>query len=183
MASTFSISSFYLVSQKELFPGKWYRTFLYLPFLMALGIGLTITNTKAVLEALFGKQTAFARTPKYRVATKGDRQAEIAAKKYRKRLGIVPWIELAVGTYFAMTVWYAVSQRELHHRSVPGPVRLRLLVHRIDVAIAGTLRSPHGTRHSRTRFQALPRRRLDLIDSRAPRPTRASRVDVGFFRK
>src|SRR6202011_1462932 len=41
LASTFSISSFYLVSQKELFPGKWHRTFLYLPFLMALGIGLT----------------------------------------------------------------------------------------------------------------------------------------------
>src|SRR5436305_14883430 len=58
MASTFSISSFYLVSQKELFPQKWYRTFAYLPFLMALGIGLTITNTRAVMEALIGKQTA-----------------------------------------------------------------------------------------------------------------------------
>jgi hypothetical protein len=38
MASTFSISSFYLVSQKELFPRTWPRAFLYLPFLMALGI-------------------------------------------------------------------------------------------------------------------------------------------------
>src|SRR5256885_15163298 len=48
LASTFSISSFYLVSQKELFPRSCSRTFLYLPFLMALGIGLTITNTRAV---------------------------------------------------------------------------------------------------------------------------------------
>ncbi len=70
LASTFSISSFYLVSQKELFPGNWYRTFLFLPFLMALGIGLTLTNSKAVIEALIGKQTAFARTPKYRVQAK-----------------------------------------------------------------------------------------------------------------
>ena len=54
MASTFSISSFYLVSQKELFPKSWPRALLYLPFLMALGIGLTITNTIAVLEALVG---------------------------------------------------------------------------------------------------------------------------------
>lgn len=110
MASTFSISSFYLVSQKELFPGKWYRTFLFLPALMALGIGLTITNSKAVLEALFGKQTAFARTPKYRVQSKDDKSAaaSVAAKKYRKRLGVIPWIELGVGTYFALTVWYAV---------------------------------------------------------------------------
>ena len=73
MASTMSVSSFYLVSQKELFPNKWARTFLYLPFLMALGVGLTITNTKAVMEALFGVQSAFARTPKYRVAKKGEK--------------------------------------------------------------------------------------------------------------
>src|SRR5436309_13134722 len=47
MASTFSISSFYLVSQRELFPKSWPRALLYLPFLMALGIGLTVTNTRA----------------------------------------------------------------------------------------------------------------------------------------
>ncbi len=41
LASTFSISSFYLVSQKELFPKSWLRSLLYLPLLMALGIGLT----------------------------------------------------------------------------------------------------------------------------------------------
>jgi len=106
MASTFSISSFYLVSQKELFPRTWPRAFLYLPFLMALGIGLTITNTRAVLEALAGKQTAFARTPKYRVESKKDK---VGAKKYRKRLGWVPWVELLIGTYFASTVYYAIA--------------------------------------------------------------------------
>ncbi|HWK31757.1 MAG TPA: cellulose synthase family protein [Terriglobales bacterium] len=109
VASTFSVSSFYLVSQKELFPRTWPKTFLYLPFLMALGIGLTITNTKAVLEALFGVQTAFARTPKYRVEKKKEKSA--AAKKYRKRLGIIQWIELAIGSYFALTVWYAIANQ------------------------------------------------------------------------
>ena len=107
MASTFSISSFYLVSQKELFPKRWPRTFLYLPFLMALGIGLTVTNTKAVLEALFGVQSSFKRTPKYRVEAKGEKS--IAARKYRKRLGVVPWIELLIGAYFAAAVYYALS--------------------------------------------------------------------------
>ena len=106
MASTMSVSSFYLVSQKELYPKTWWKTFVYVPFLMALGVGLTITNTKAVLEALFGVQSAFARTPKYRVEKKGEKSQ---AKKYRKRLGIVPWIELGLGCYFAYTVWYAVS--------------------------------------------------------------------------
>ena len=106
MASTFSISSFYLVSQRELFPRSWPRALLYLPFLMALGIGLTITNTKAVIEALIGKQTAFARTPKYSVVSKQDK---VGATKYRRRLGWVPWLELIIGTYFALTVYYAVE--------------------------------------------------------------------------
>ena len=106
LASTFSISSFYLVSQKELFPKRWLRSLVYLPLLMSLGIGLTITNTRAVLEALVGKQTSFVRTPKYRVESKKDR---VGAKKYRKRLGWVPWIELLIGTYFALAVFYAID--------------------------------------------------------------------------
>jgi cellulose synthase/poly-beta-1,6-N-acetylglucosamine synthase-like glycosyltransferase len=106
MASTFSISSFYLVSQRELFPGKWFRALLYLPFLMALGIGLTVTNTRAVLEALLGKQSEFARTPKYHVESKKDK---VRANTYRRRLGWVPWLELLIGCYFAMTVYYAID--------------------------------------------------------------------------
>jgi cellulose synthase/poly-beta-1,6-N-acetylglucosamine synthase-like glycosyltransferase len=106
MASTFSISSFYLVSQKELFPKTWPRTFLYLPFLMAMGIGLTLTNTRAVLEALFGIKSAFKRTPKYSVQTKADK---VQGQKYRRRLGLVPWLELLVGCYFALMVLYAIS--------------------------------------------------------------------------
>jgi cellulose synthase/poly-beta-1,6-N-acetylglucosamine synthase-like glycosyltransferase len=106
LASTFSISSFYLVSQRELFPKTWPRALLYLPFLMALGIGLTVTNTIAVIEALVGKQTAFARTPKYRVESKKDK---FRAAKYRKRLGWVPWVEMLIGSYFALTVYYALQ--------------------------------------------------------------------------
>src|ERR1700720_3040288 len=106
LASTFSISSFYLVSQRELFPKTWPRALLYLPFLMALGIGLTITNTKAVIEALIGKESAFARTPKYNVESSKDK---IGATKYRKRLGWVPWVELLIGSYFALMVYYAIE--------------------------------------------------------------------------
>jgi cellulose synthase/poly-beta-1,6-N-acetylglucosamine synthase-like glycosyltransferase len=107
IASTMSVSTFYMVSQKELYPKSWYMSMLYIPFVMALGgVGLTITNTKAVLEALFGVKSAFARTPKYSVKKKGERSQ---AKVYRKRLGIVPWIELAIGCYFAWTVYYAIT--------------------------------------------------------------------------
>ncbi len=105
-ASTLSIAIFYVLSQRELFPNNWKRTFLYLPILMALGIGLTITNTKAVIEALLGIKSAFARTPKYSVARKGEKSR---AAKYRKRLHWTPWIELAVGTYFAAAIVYTFT--------------------------------------------------------------------------
>ena len=44
-----------------------------MPALMAAGVALTLINAKAVLEAVFGVQTAFARTPKYAI---GDGQGE-----------------------------------------------------------------------------------------------------------
>src|SRR5438270_756131 len=106
LASTFSISSFYLVSQKELFPRRWPRTFLFLPFLMALGIGLTLTNTRAVIEALLGIKSSFMRTPKYRVQSKADK---VLGQKYRRRLKLVPWLELLVGTYFVLMCLYAFT--------------------------------------------------------------------------
>jgi len=40
-----------------------------------------------VMEALFGIKSAFARTPKYRVAKKGEKSQ---AAKYRKRLKLAP---------------------------------------------------------------------------------------------
>ena len=105
-ASTFSIAVFYLASQRILFPKTWKKTFYYLPFLMALGIGLTVTNTKAVMEALFGIKSAFVRTPKFRVAKKGEKSQ---ASKYRKRLVLAPWIELFLGFYFFVAILYTFS--------------------------------------------------------------------------
>jgi cellulose synthase/poly-beta-1,6-N-acetylglucosamine synthase-like glycosyltransferase len=102
-ASSFSIAVFYVMSERELFPKTWKRTFYYLPFLMAVGIGLTVTNTKAVMEALLGIKSAFVRTPKYRVAQKGEKSQ---AAKYRKRLKLAPWIELLLGCYFAAAIYY-----------------------------------------------------------------------------
>ena len=105
-ASTFSIAVFYVLSERELFPKTWWKTILYHPFLMALGIGLTVTNTKAVMEALFGIKSAFVRTPKYRVALKGEKSQ---ASKYRKRLVLTPWIELLLGAYFFLAILYTFS--------------------------------------------------------------------------
>jgi hypothetical protein len=73
---------------------------------MSIGIGLAINNTKAVFEALFNKQSEFARTPKYRVETGTD---EWIGKKYRQSFVVQPMIELALGLYYTATVFYALA--------------------------------------------------------------------------
>jgi len=105
-ASTLSIAVFYLASQQILYPDKWKRTLLYMPLLMALGIGLTVTNSKAVMEAIFGVKSAFVRTPKFRVTKKGEKSQ---ANKYRKRLVLAPWIEMVIGAYFFLAILYTFS--------------------------------------------------------------------------
>ncbi|MBI3666681.1 MAG: glycosyltransferase [Acidobacteria bacterium] len=107
IASFCSISSFYLVSQKELYPERWKRTFLFIPFLMATGIGLTLTNTQAVLEALLGLKSPFQRTAKY--ALDDSARLNLATKKYRRRCRLLPWINLVIGSYFLFTVYYSIS--------------------------------------------------------------------------
>jgi hypothetical protein len=77
-----------------------------MPALMAAGIALTLINTKAVIEALLGIKSAFARTPKYAV---GDRKVKIQNASYRRRSGWMPYAELAVGGYFAYMVAYAIE--------------------------------------------------------------------------
>jgi len=94
-----------MVCQRELHD-DWLTRAKYLPFLMSIGIGLTVNNTKAVFEALFNKQTEFARTPKYRIEGDSD---EWASKRYRQSVTVQPLIEVGLGLYFTATVFYALA--------------------------------------------------------------------------
>ncbi len=106
-AATLSVSNFYMVCQREIHR-DWVARLKYLPFLMSIGIGLSINNTRAVFEALFNKQSEFARTPKYRIEAAGD---EWVGKKYRQSVSVQPLIELALGLYFTATVFYALANQ------------------------------------------------------------------------
>jgi len=118
LAATCSVSSFYLVAQKELDPRRWRRTFFFLPVLMAVGIGMALRNARAVLEAILGIQSPFVRTPKYRIETRPDRQAEPFRLRLQDRpwytkvyraagRNWLPWIELTLGGYFVWATLYA----------------------------------------------------------------------------
>jgi cellulose synthase/poly-beta-1,6-N-acetylglucosamine synthase-like glycosyltransferase len=104
MAATWSFFYFYMRSQRELH-ADWRSRLKYLPFLMSIGIGLCVNNTRAVLEALFHKESEFARTPKYGIERQSD---EWAGKKYHQTVGVQSIIELALGFYFTATVFYAL---------------------------------------------------------------------------
>jgi cellulose synthase/poly-beta-1,6-N-acetylglucosamine synthase-like glycosyltransferase len=103
-AATASVANFYIVSQRELY-ADWRQRLRYVPFLMSIGIGLSVNNSRAVLEAMFGKQSDFERTPKYGIERDED---EWVSKKYHQSVGLQPFIELALGFYFTGTVFYAL---------------------------------------------------------------------------
>jgi cellulose synthase/poly-beta-1,6-N-acetylglucosamine synthase-like glycosyltransferase len=107
LAATFSVCNFYMVCQREIHR-DWRARIKYLPFLMSIGIGLSINNTRAVFEALLNRQSDFNRTPKYRI--EGDTD-EWFSKKYRQSVAVQPLVELALGLYFTFTVFYALTNQ------------------------------------------------------------------------
>ena len=104
-AATLSVFNFYLISQREVYP-DWKTRVRYLPIVMAVGIGLAINNTRAVIEALMGDPGEFARTPKYGIER---RQDEWQGKKYQQSMPVQPFLELAFGLYFTVSVLYALA--------------------------------------------------------------------------
>ncbi len=97
-----SVALFYLMSQKALRPTRWKREIFYLPLLLALGIGMSVNNAKAVIEALMNHETGFVRTPKYGIESK--KKASLKSSKYKALKSMVPFVELAFGLFFFAVV-------------------------------------------------------------------------------
>ena len=79
---------------------------LHLPLVMALGLGLAFSNARAVLEALFGIKSDFIRTPKYSVEKAHDETWK--RKKYKRKRGLLPLLELSFSVYFLLAILYAI---------------------------------------------------------------------------
>jgi len=112
--ATCSASTFFIYAQRELF-GRWagWKTFLYLPFIMALGVGVCVNNTKAVIEAIISmirrKPAEFVRTPKYGVTGNHRRVVLREAPKFNVSKLWMPLVEIAFGLY--MTCFIIISVR------------------------------------------------------------------------
>lgn len=97
-----SVILFYLIAQKALRPKTWWRELPYLPLLLALGIGMSINNAKAVIEALMNHETGFVRTPKYGIEQK--RKTDWKKSSYRAMKTLTPVVELLFGFFFLFVV-------------------------------------------------------------------------------
>ena len=102
--SSVSVAAFYWAARREA-TGKSGGILRWIPFLMAVGIGLSINNARAVLEALRGKQSSFRRTPKYNLRT----SERLAQRRYRITINRDTWIELGFALYFAVGTGAAIA--------------------------------------------------------------------------
>ncbi|MBO0797913.1 MAG: glycosyltransferase, partial [Blastocatellia bacterium] len=104
--ATLSVAGFYGTAIYYRYPDEKRRMWL-IPLAMAIGIGLVLSNTRAVLEALLGIKSGFIRTPKYKVENNRDNWLQ-AAIRYRRKKGWLPLFELSFALYFVFAVYYAV---------------------------------------------------------------------------
>ncbi len=102
---TLAACTFYVASQWAQGARLW-QTTTRLPALMALGIGISVTNARAVTEAILGRQSPFLRTPKY------NGNVSSASDPLLRRRRWVPTgaTELVLGTVmllcFVVTLWH-----------------------------------------------------------------------------
>ncbi len=88
------------------------KPLVFLPFVVAIGIGLCINNSKAVIEAVIHKQSPFNRTPKYNVSDGGNNSVSERVKHlfdnvYRTRkLDWVTIIEFILAIYMSYAVYF-----------------------------------------------------------------------------
>jgi len=72
-----------------------WKSIFWMPVLMFVGIGLALSNTRAIVEAVRGRESEFVRTPK-----RGDQEV----RRYRGRFATIALAEMALGIYSLYTV-------------------------------------------------------------------------------
>jgi cellulose synthase/poly-beta-1,6-N-acetylglucosamine synthase-like glycosyltransferase len=76
--------------------GAWRHRLRVLPLLVLVGMGLALSNTRAVLKAVFGMRQSFKRTPKFALRRPGDSWVDSA---YVLRNDSLVWGELLLALF------------------------------------------------------------------------------------
>jgi hypothetical protein len=101
-------TSFYVASQWAQGYGIW-KTVLHMPALMAIGVGISAVNSRAVIEAILGRQSPFVRTPKYNGEKHSEVDPLVSSRRRRIPQGT---FEIALGV--VMTLCAALSLSRSH---------------------------------------------------------------------
>ncbi len=136
-SATVVVSRFYILSQKAIYE-DWLTRLKYIPWCLALGMGLSFNNGRAVLSGLLGRKTPFNRTPKYNVVRKEDRWF---GKAYEVKKDFLSYAECIAGLYFMAVVLYCAC----HAIYFPIPF---LLLFAAGFLYVGALSVLQGTRRS-----------------------------------
>ena len=108
MLATVSSATFYIASQLACHRGLG-GILVQLPMLMAIGVGISLNNAQAVLEALLGHESEFVRTPKYdSVGASGSWRGAAARVKLpvKWKLLLLEWLMAA---YMVLCIVMAVQ--------------------------------------------------------------------------
>ena len=88
----------FALSQSATYP-DWKRRFMFFPFLVFLGGGITLNNTRATIEAVFDRNaTLFLRTPKFRTEHRESGELKWAGD-YRLPVDWTTWGEIGLCIY------------------------------------------------------------------------------------
>jgi len=101
--SIFTIGAFgypalYYLSQKESYQ-NYKRRIFYIPGVIAYSMGLSVSNTKALIEAIFKKNLVFTRTPK----SGGAKRSYSLERKI-----LLPTMEVLLGVYILIGLIYVI---------------------------------------------------------------------------
>jgi cellulose synthase/poly-beta-1,6-N-acetylglucosamine synthase-like glycosyltransferase len=163
--TTLSVCTFYLTTQREEGSRSVWWALGRLPLLLAMGIGLCVSQTRAVIEALMGKESEFVRTPKYGDLQKGG---DWAKRKYRGSLGLVPFLELGMTAYFLVTLALAIQAG----RYVSIPFVLLFLTGFGYVGLMSVIHALGQRRAARAAAQPT----IATVEAAAPEPAPARRA-------
>jgi len=99
----------YAWAQRSLYP-NWISRLRYFPFLVLLGTGLTLSNSRAIYRALTGKRDVFGRTPKFGLEREWD---EWRGSRYALSFDWLALGEASAALYALLGVAVALQQDNL----------------------------------------------------------------------
>jgi len=109
--STGAVGTLYASSQRALGRSVW-KTLALLPAMMAVGVGLSVSNSGAVLEGLWRRGGEFRRTPKYKI--EGASQRTPLPRIYSARRRRPPFVETVLALAFSAAL-IAAAEAGLWH--------------------------------------------------------------------